>query len=155
MRTISYLLVASAITFLLIVISAAAHADVVAILEQQHGELVSAKTDNATSTTEYGTLKTSYDTLNGKWYVRWGQRIDTAIWIFVGLGVLSIGLRIFSVSGVGSGWVGTIASFLSTGIIGILTLGGSLIQMIFDNIHFRKRIALGASLIDATKSGAT
>lgn len=95
-----------------------------------------AKHANDQAAADHAALAQRYD----REYHRLGNTIQRFVvrfaWIIGIAGVLALVLRVVALNAVGP-W-GAAASFVSTGIFGVLSGGLSLIQSVFDNLWFRK-----------------
>jgi hypothetical protein len=99
-------------------------------------DAVEAKHANDQAAADYAALAVKFD----REYHKIGNTIQRFVvrfaWIIGVAGALALVLRVVSMGATGP-W-GAAASFISTGIIGVLSGGLSLIQTAFDNLWFRK-----------------
>lgn len=95
-----------------------------------------AKASNEKAAAEHAELFRKFDRLYhsiGATIQRWVVRF---IWVISIAGVVAFMLRIVALNAAGP-W-GAAASFVSTGVFGVLSGGLSLVQSVFDNLWFRK-----------------
>lgn len=99
-------------------------------------DAVEAKHANDQAAADYAEMAQRYD----REYHRIGNTIERFVirfaWIIGIAGVVALVLRVVALNAVGP-W-GAAASFISTGIFGVLSGGVSIVQSVFDNLWFRK-----------------
>ena len=102
----------------------------------ERSDIEALKTHILDSQEQIKDLQASHAKMKDKWYVKLGSLIDSFFkWILIA-GGLAIVLRVASL--LVKGPAGSVMAYASTGILGVLSGGISLIQAAADNVWARK-----------------